>query len=320
MAYVDFSRLKRAVPIRRVLDHYGLTESLKRQGADLRGPCPVHQGSNPTQFSVDPEKSCWRCFTCGAGGTILDLVAALERVDLHEAGLRILEWSGVDAALLHRGQEAPGARRPSPVRRKPAAPRPSPPLTFRLTLDPEHPYLAERGLSPETVAAFGLGYCSRGILAGRIAIPIHDAAGRLIAYAGRWPGEPPPERMERVTRALVASIDSHQPPTFRSVWGREQHEANAALSARPNEVRIDDDLSAECAVVEVFTIDRRGLLYQLASALHELGLIIRFAKISTALDQVVDVFYVAERDGTKPRSAERLDEIRRRLMEIITPG
>ena len=31
-----------------------------------------------------------------------------------------------------------------------------------------------------------------------------------------------------------------------------------------------------------------------------LGLIIRFAKIGTYLDQVVDVFYVTERDGSKP--------------------
>ena len=26
---------------------------------------------------------------------------------------------------------------------------------------------------------------------GRIAIPIHDASGTLVAYAGRWPGDPP---------------------------------------------------------------------------------------------------------------------------------
>ena len=61
----------------------------------------------------------------------------------------------------------------------------NPPLTFQLNLDPAHPYLAKRGLSPELVAAFGLGYSSRGIMAGRICIPIHDAAGNLVAYAGR---------------------------------------------------------------------------------------------------------------------------------------
>jgi len=185
MTFVDFSQLKLLVPIERVLDRYGLTPGMKRLGADLRGPCPVHQGSNPTQFSVDPDKNCWRCFTCEAGGTIVDLVAALEGVDLHEAGVRIMEWFGADATASYSG-----AGQAIPARPKPA---PSPPLAFRLTLDPGHPYLTERGLAPETVAAFGLGYCSHGMLAGRIAVPIHDAAGRLVAYAGRWPGEPPPE-------------------------------------------------------------------------------------------------------------------------------
>src|SRR5262249_9105844 len=133
-----------------------------------------------------------------------------------------------------------------------------------------------------------------------------------------YPGEPPPPRMTAVCEALVASIDRDEPPTFRTVWGHEQSEANAALSNLPNEVRIDTQLSEECAIVEVFTIDRRGLLYRLARALHDLGLIIRFAKIGTYLDQVVDVFYVTERDGTKPLPQERQDEIRARLLEVVS--
>jgi DNA primase len=28
-------------------------------------------------------------------------------------------------------------------------------------------------------------------MVGRIALPIHNGAGQLVAYAGRWPGEPP---------------------------------------------------------------------------------------------------------------------------------
>ena len=98
----------------------------------------------------------------------------------------------------------------------------------------------------------------------------------------------------------MASIDSDEPPTFPKILGREQKEAGAVLADLPNEVRINNELSDECAVVEVFTVDRRGLLYRLARALHDLGLVIRFSKISTYLDQVVDVFYVTERDGEKP--------------------
>jgi DNA primase len=61
-------------------------------------------------------------------------------------------------------------------------------LGFRLTLDPAHPYLAERGLSPELVELFGLGFCQQGSMAGRVCIPIENARGELVAYAGRWVG------------------------------------------------------------------------------------------------------------------------------------
>lgn len=142
---------------------------------------------------------------------------------------------------------------------------------------------------------------------------------RYVVQDPDFPSEPQAERIEKVSRALVESIDADQPPTFRQVWGRDRTEANAALSDLPNEVRIDSELADESTIIEVFTIDHRGLLYRLARTLHDLGLVIRFAKIGTYLDQVVDVFYVAERGGDKPQSAERLDEIRAALTAVITP-
>lgn len=66
------------------------------------------------------------------------------------------------------------------------------PLKFELAkLDSAHPYLQERGLSEESIATFGLGYCGKGLLRGYIAIPIHNTDGEIVAYAGRWPGTPP---------------------------------------------------------------------------------------------------------------------------------
>src|SRR4051794_7916918 len=62
--------------------------------------------------------------------------------------------------------------------------------------DPAHPYLEGRGLGPELVELFGLDFCSRGSMAGRICIPIHNEHGELVAYAGRWPGDDVPEGQE----------------------------------------------------------------------------------------------------------------------------
>ena len=65
---------------------------------------------------------------------------------------------------------------------------PNVPLKFRLDkLERSHPYLTEqRGLTPETIVDFGIGYCSKGMMADRIAIPIHNVKGEVVAYAGRF--------------------------------------------------------------------------------------------------------------------------------------
>jgi DNA primase len=61
-------------------------------------------------------------------------------------------------------------------------------------LEREHPYLMqERGLTLETIVDFGVGFCSKGMMAERIAIPIHNAKGEVVAYAGRFPVKEPPE-------------------------------------------------------------------------------------------------------------------------------
>jgi DNA primase len=60
------------------------------------------------------------------------------------------------------------------------------PLDFELkSIDAQHLYLSQRGLTPETIAHFGLGVCSRGLMKDRAVIPLHDVHGQLIGYAGR---------------------------------------------------------------------------------------------------------------------------------------
>jgi [protein-PII] uridylyltransferase len=71
-------------------------------------------------------------------------------------------------------------------------------------------------------------------------------------------------------------------------------------------------------IVEVYTFDRRGLLYAIAQRIHDLGLTIHMARIATYLDQVVDVFYVTDRQGHKAIGAERLAEIRKELLEVVS--
>jgi len=143
---------------------------------------------------------------------------------------------------------------------------------------------------------------------------------RYVASEPESPGEPSPRRIAEICQALVDSIDSDAAPRFPKILGREQKEAAAALTNLPNEVRIDNEFDDDCTVIEIYTIDRRGLLYRLARAMHDLGLVIRFAKIGTYLDQVVDVFYVTERGGQKLNGEERLAGVRAALTAVIMPA
>lgn len=190
MTWIDFRQLKERVAIRDVLDHYGMLGGLRDRGhGQLSGPCPLHSGDNRNAFHVNTDKNVWHCFTSCGGGNILDLVMKVEGCSIREAGQKLTEWFDIKSTPPPRtlkGREAAAkAVRPSSRRNSLPPAATIPPLLPLKTLDPAHPYLAERGLSRATVDRFGIGYCSRGIMRGRIAIPIHTQEGELVAYAGR---------------------------------------------------------------------------------------------------------------------------------------
>lgn len=85
----------------------------------------------------------------------------------------------------------------------------------------------------------------------------------------------------------------------------------------PARVEIDNEVSADYTVIDIYTNDKIGLLYSITSTLTALGLYIGVSKISTKVDQVADVFYVKDIFGQKIRSEEKLSEIKSRLLQAI---
>lgn len=85
----------------------------------------------------------------------------------------------------------------------------------------------------------------------------------------------------------------------------------------PTRVEIDNEVSADYTVIDIYTHDKVGLLYRITSTLTELGLYIGVAKISTKVDQVADVFYVKDIFGQKLISEEKLTEVKGRLLKAI---
>jgi len=84
-------------------------------------------------------------------------------------------------------------------------------------------------------------------------------------------------------------------------------------------IQIDNDASEHFNIVEVFTADRIGVLFNIAHELHQLGLSIHVAKISTNVDQVADVFYVADQSGVKVEDKTRLEQIKQSLYQRLAP-
>jgi len=176
--WIDFKKVKENVRFEPVLNRYGV-KLKSTKGAELLGHCPFHDDKNPS-LQVNTQKRLFYCHGCGAKGNVLDFVSQKEAVSIREAALLLSEW--FDNSSGEEKRTAPEI--PEETNR---------PLTFTLKLEQDHPYLKERGLDTQVVNLFGLGYCKRGLMKNRIAIPIHDEEGKLVAYAGRWAGDELPE-------------------------------------------------------------------------------------------------------------------------------
>lgn len=142
---------------------------------------------------------------------------------------------------------------------------------------------------------------------------------RFHVHDGDFNGEPPATRLDDVTRALTAALqdESGKAPVFRKLWNAKTEAPAAAVTRPPTRVEIDNSTSEKYTIIDVFTLDRMGLLYTISRAIFELGLSVSVAKIGTHLDQVVDVFYTTDAAGRKIEDETRLSEIRMRLMQAI---
>ncbi len=193
--WIDFKALRANLDFKQVLQHYQV--EVKRKGNQHHGYCPLpnHNGKrNSPSFSANLERGIFQCFGCGAKGNVLEFAALMEKVDPKDgAALREVALKLQQRFCPELGSNAPEANAPPASKPKPAVKTESEspvvanaPLDFELQgLDASHPYLLGRGFTPETIQRFGFGYCSRGMLKSRVAIPLHDAVGALVGYAGR---------------------------------------------------------------------------------------------------------------------------------------
>ncbi|MDQ2911737.1 MAG: DNA primase [Chloroflexota bacterium] len=209
----DFDTVKERVDIVQLISE---RVPLKKTGRAYSGLCPFHSEKTPS-FTVDPDRRTYHCFGCNRHGDIFTWLEELDGLEPVEALKVLAERAGVE--LTSRRDPAEQERE-----KRLLAANDTAHFYFRQALRGTERgkevagYLAERGILPESVDKFGLGYApdswdglvgylrkkgysdeevvaaglvgrsDRGLFdwfRHRLIVPIKDGRGRIIAFGGR---------------------------------------------------------------------------------------------------------------------------------------
>ncbi len=219
MSLTDYENAKQEIKLRSPIEEVvrERVPELKRAGALWQACCPFHQEKSPS-FKVDPRRGTWHCYgACGTGGDVIEFIKRHDNVDFHVALKTLSERCGV----------ALPQRRDDERRREEAEPR------FELMARAQRfygqflrrpegaealSYLRGRGLTDETLNAFGIGFSppngralveatsrqqipverlvelglarvnERGpydFFRGRVMFPVRDDKGRTLGFGAR---------------------------------------------------------------------------------------------------------------------------------------
>lgn len=200
---------------------------LQKKGSRYFGLCPFHNEKTPS-FSVSQDKQMYYCFGCGAGGSAITFLMQYENDTFQEAVETLARRAGIELPV----QEMSGkARQEADKRTRILAINKEAAKYFYAQLRMEQgkrgmDYFVERGLSPEIMKKFGLGYSNKfsddlyqylhkkgyddailkdsGVVTiddrgardkfwNRVMFPIMDGNNRVIGFGGRVMGEGEPK-------------------------------------------------------------------------------------------------------------------------------
>ncbi|MBM4172647.1 MAG: HD domain-containing protein [Ignavibacteria bacterium] len=107
-------------------------------------------------------------------------------------------------------------------------------------------------------------------------------------------------RYHKITNDLNLTIENQLQITkefskIKSKWWRIENK----LFKRKGKIKIEFEKHDKFTIIDVYSPDRLGLLYQITKKINELGLSIYFAKINTKADDIVDSFYLLTKDRKK---------------------
>lgn len=117
---------------------------------------------------------------------------------------------------------------------------------------------------------------------------------------------------ERVRQQLIQALDGRLALEQRLAERHRAYRSRSPAAGKLTEVRVqvDNETASASTVVEVRTPDRGAVLYRIARALTDCGLVINSARVTTLGGEVIDAFYVQRPDGAKvatPATGARIE-------------
>ncbi len=192
---------------------------LRQRGSNFVGLCPFHDEKTPS-FNVSPSRGIFKCFGCGKGGNVFQFLMQVEALSFVEVVRKLADRAGIELPRSDQDRQRVAEHESLYAALRFAA------KFFRSQLQASPPgkealrYLRDRGLLPETIGRFGLGYApagwdgllreasrqhiAPGVLEraglaaprktggghydrfrGRIMFPIVSQAGKVVGFGGR---------------------------------------------------------------------------------------------------------------------------------------
>lgn len=200
------------------------------------------------------------------------------------------------------------------------------PATFRHGVE----HFPERGFTEFTICAHDRIGLFRDMVGALSAHGLNILGARLVTTSGGWAIDV--FRIEYIASEYeweLAQLWEEVAGTLEKVFAGTVDVEELVLRRRTRRVgdravrpyarvEVDNALSREFTVVDVYAGDRPALLFLIVNEMVKLGLDIHMAKISTHLNEVLDVFYVSDSQRRKVEDPAVLDQVRASIVHAIT--
>lgn len=149
-------QVKQAIDI---VDLIGGYLPLRREGRGFKALCPWHSDTRPS-LQVNPERQSWKCWVCNVGGDIFDFIMKQEGVEFRQALTLLAEKAGIPLVAAH----SPAAAQAVDLKQQCFDAMAWAEEQFHQCLlhapeaDPARRYLVERGITPQSIARFRIGF------------------------------------------------------------------------------------------------------------------------------------------------------------------